>query len=315
MKRLHIAVGVVSDAAGRILISERKADCAYAGQWEFPGGKLEADESVEQALRRELFEELGLEIRSARPLIRLQYDYPDRQVLLDTWRVTDWSGTAVAREGQRFEWVEPRRLDHYPMLVANRPIVRAVHLPDRYLITPDPAEVRGDFQDFLERSLRTHASKLVRLRAWSLCDADYRALARSCLTLCRAHGAQLLLDRMPELVSALAADGWHASARQLDALTTRPLPDDLLFAVSCHTRSELRRAHGVRADFAVLGPVLETPSHAGQAALGWEGFRAAAEDAGFPVYALGGMTLDHLPQSWQAGAQGIAAIRGLWVSA
>ncbi|MGH8459081.1 MAG: NUDIX domain-containing protein, partial [Nevskiales bacterium] len=104
---LHIAVGVVSDAGGRVLISQRKPDCAYAGQWEFPGGKCEPAEGVEQALARELHEELGLTVHATRPLIRLRHAYPDRRVLLDTWRVTSWSGTATARENQIFEWVEP----------------------------------------------------------------------------------------------------------------------------------------------------------------------------------------------------------------
>ncbi|MGH8562081.1 MAG: 8-oxo-dGTP diphosphatase MutT, partial [Nevskiales bacterium] len=107
MKPLPIAVAVVSDADGRILISERKPDCAYAGQWEFPGGKCEPGETVEAALIRELHEELGIQVESARPLIRLSHRYPDRHVLLDTWRVTAWQGRPEAREGQRFEWVRP----------------------------------------------------------------------------------------------------------------------------------------------------------------------------------------------------------------
>ena len=84
---LHIAVGVIEDPAGRILISERRADCAYAGKWEFPGGKVEPGDTVEQALQRELHEELGIEVHAARPLIRFEHRYTDRHVLLDPWRV------------------------------------------------------------------------------------------------------------------------------------------------------------------------------------------------------------------------------------
>lgn len=311
MKRLHIAVGVVLDAQGRVLISERRPGCAYAGQWEFPGGKVEPNETVEQALKRELQEELGLRVQAARPLIRVRHDYSDRDVLLDTWMVTEWSGAATAHEGQRFEWVEPLLLDEYRMLEANRPIVRAAQLPDRYLITPDPSGVKGDFLQLLDSSVRTHAIRLVRLRAWSLSDVDYANLARRCLGLCHNHGARLLLDRAPRQVTDIGADGWHASASNLAMLAARPIRDGLLFAASCHQRAELEQARALGADFAVLGPVLETTSHPARAAMGWKTFGDSATDARLPVYALGGVSPADLARAWCAGAQGIAAIRGL----
>jgi 8-oxo-dGTP diphosphatase len=311
--RLHIAVGVVSDAAGRILISERKPDCAYAGQWEFPGGKCEPGEEVEQALTRELREELDIEVQSSRPLIRLSHRYSDRHVLLDTWRVTAWQGRPAAREGQRFDWVAPMSLDRYPMLAANRPIVRAVQLPASYLITPVPGPDSSAFLAALDRSLAAGV-RMVRLRAPQLSRDAYQSLARACLQSCRRAGTWLLLDRDAGMVEDLGADGLHLTVAALATATTRPLQAGQWLAASCHARPDLERAIALGIDFAVLGPVACTPSHPDHPGIGWEQFGRITGDLAVPVYGIGGLGLADLEAAWGHRAQGIAAIHGLWKS-
>lgn len=310
---LHIAVGVIVGADGRILISQRRADCAYAGQWEFPGGKLEAGEGVEAALRRELREELGIEVCAARPLIRIEHHYPDRHVLLNTWQVTQFEGSASGREGQRINWVTPAQLDSLPMLAANRPIVRAAQLPAHYLITPEPGDDWAAFLQPLNQAL-TAGIRLMRLRANQLDDAVYAQLARKVLQVCQPHGAGLLLDRDAAMVERLGAAGLHlrASALQRGQLD-RAFAG--LLAASCHTAEELQLAHTAGADFAVLGPVAATPSHPGAPVLGWNHFAELTATAKLPVYALGGLSVPATTTAWRHGAQGIAAIRAFWPSA
>ncbi|HET8700475.1 MAG TPA: NUDIX domain-containing protein, partial [Nitrococcus sp.] len=87
-KPVHVAVGVITDAAGRVLICRRDVQRHQGGLWEFPGGKVEPGEDVRTALGRELAEEVGICPEQARPLIRVPYRYPDQEVLLDVWRVT-----------------------------------------------------------------------------------------------------------------------------------------------------------------------------------------------------------------------------------
>src|SRR5579884_2935910 len=99
---IPVACGVLINDRGEVLIAERPPDKLAAGKWEFPGGKIEPGESVEAALARELREELGIEVREARRLLRLRQDYSDRKVWLDTWLVTGWSGALHPHEGQRF---------------------------------------------------------------------------------------------------------------------------------------------------------------------------------------------------------------------
>ena len=101
---VDVAVGVLLDAEGRFLLTSRPEGKVYAGYWEFPGGKLEAGETVEQALRRELHEEIGIVIGAAEPWRVELVDYPHALVRLNFCKVRDWSGQLEMREGQRFAW-------------------------------------------------------------------------------------------------------------------------------------------------------------------------------------------------------------------
>ena len=125
-KPLHVLVGLIGDAEGRWLVNRRRPGTDLAGFWEFPGGKLQVGETPLAALRRELYEELGIEVLAAEPWLELTHDYPDKKVLLDVWRVLDYRGEVDAREGQALDWVVPARLAALPLLPADLPIVAAL---------------------------------------------------------------------------------------------------------------------------------------------------------------------------------------------
>lgn len=125
MRRLHVAVGVIRNPRGEILISRRPPDVHQGGLWEFPGGKVEPGESVIQALERELLEELGIRIASCRALLEVAHDYLDKAVLLDVWLVESFRGEPAGREGQALAWCLPERLHRYRFPAANTAIVDA----------------------------------------------------------------------------------------------------------------------------------------------------------------------------------------------
>ena len=101
---VDVAVGVLIDAGGRFLLTSRPAGKVYAGYWEFPGGKVEAGETIEQALRRELHEELGITIGPAQPWHVELVDYPHALVRLHFCKVFEWSGAFEMREQQTMSW-------------------------------------------------------------------------------------------------------------------------------------------------------------------------------------------------------------------
>jgi 8-oxo-dGTP diphosphatase len=312
VREIHVAAGAISDARKGILLTRRADHLHQGGLWEFPGGKLEAGESPHQALSRELQEELGISPQLARPLIRLRHDYGDRVVVLHVFEVSRFHGTARPREDQAMAWVVRERLKEYPMPAADRPIVTALQLPDRYLITGADPKRPEEFLARLELALAGGIG-LVQLRAHGLAAGEYLALARESVRLCQQQGARILLNtKDPEVVEASGADGLHLTSSALAATHQRPLAPHHWLAASCHNPQELDKALAIGADFALLSPVAKTRSHPDASPLGWERFAEMVRDLPLPVFALGGMTADHLEIAQQQGGQGIAAISGLW---
>lgn len=307
-RAIAVAAGCIVNAAGEVLIAQRPEGKIAAGKWEFPGGKIEAGERAEQALVRELEEELGVHAQAFRPLIRITHDYSDRTVLLDTWLVTAFTGTPHGREQQAFAWVRPERLLEYPLLGADGPIVDALRLPQHYVFTPD-----GISEASLLAGLpHLPQGALLRLRQPCLSDAAYRVLAARIAPHCKALGLQLMLDRDPMMVAQLGAAGWHASVAALAQYKPQNLPEDFWFAASVHNDAELAMAQSLGADFLVAGSVQPTPSHPQGETLGWSGFFALADKANRPIYAIGGVGPQQLGQAFAHYAQGVAGISAYW---
>jgi 8-oxo-dGTP diphosphatase len=124
---VRVVAGVLRDASGRVLIAQRPPGKHMAGYWEFPGGKIAAGESGEQALARELTEELGVSLHRCHPLLQLRHDYNDRVIQLDVFVVDDYGGEPTGREAQALKWVAASELATQHLLPADRPIIEALN--------------------------------------------------------------------------------------------------------------------------------------------------------------------------------------------
>ncbi len=299
---LEVAAAVIQRADGAFLLAQRPAGKVYAGYWEFPGGKIEPGEAAERALARELREELGIEACTAYPWITREYTYTHAAVRLSFFRVTVWRGEPHPHEDQAIAWQRLGAPLAAPMLPANAPVLAALALPHEYAITD--AESRGT-REMLAciRARLAQGLKLMQVRDRGLTGRD--AFVRDVVRLAHRHGARVLVSGAPA-----GGDGVHYTAAQLMTLGSRPREG--LAAASCHTREELMHAAALELDFAVLGPVAPTPTHAGARLLGWEGFARIARGASIPVYAIGGLRRRDLEAAWRAGAHGIAMISGAW---
>ena len=142
---VHVVAGVLRDTEGRVLLAQRPPGKHLAGGWEFPGGKLEAGETRFEALIRELHEELGILGKAARPLMRVQHAYPERDILLDVWIVTRWHGAPSGLDGQALRWCPREELPAAGLLPADAPIVAALMLPERLRIADAGAYVIGEW--------------------------------------------------------------------------------------------------------------------------------------------------------------------------
>jgi 8-oxo-dGTP diphosphatase len=132
VKVVHVAVGVLINEAGQVLLSKRGDNQHQGGLWEFPGGKVETDESVFDALVREFLEEVVVRVLNAQPLLQISHDYGDKQVLLDVWlsrqpsEVSDarvFEGEALGKENQQIIWADISSLDNYNFPEANKAII------------------------------------------------------------------------------------------------------------------------------------------------------------------------------------------------
>lgn len=123
MAAVHVAVGVILNASQQVLIARRPIGSHQGGLWEFPGGKVEAGETLEQALFRELKEELAIDVSQCSPLVTIEHDYGDKLVLLDVCMVRAFTGEAVGMEGQVLRWIGLKQLCEYQFPAANKPIV------------------------------------------------------------------------------------------------------------------------------------------------------------------------------------------------
>lgn len=128
IKRIHVVAAVIVHPDRQSIFISRRADHLHqGGLWEFPGGKVEAGESVESALARELFEELDIRVETAQPFMEVSHNYPDKQVFLDIWQVDSFTGTARGKEGQQCRWVGLQELHNdqlFEFPAANQPILQ-----------------------------------------------------------------------------------------------------------------------------------------------------------------------------------------------
>jgi 8-oxo-dGTP diphosphatase len=314
---IEVAVGVLIGADGKVLLGQRPAGKPWAGWWELPGGKLEAGETVLQALRRELHEELGIEVQRATPWVAYVHRYPTTTVRLWFCRVTSWQGEPDSREQQQLQWLDVQSaLAHPDLLPATYPPLRWLGIPVKYLISSagSPAGLTG-FIERLDQAL-AQGIELVQWRepAWQA-QGSPEQLAQAFDAVrkrCHASGAKLMINSVHDQALWSLADGVHLRSADAARFSQRPASlKGQWLAVSAHDQQQLQQAQRLEADFAVLGPVLPTESHPGQAGLGWDAFEQLTKQAGLPVFAIGGQRAQMLDLAQSRGAHGIAGIREL----
>lgn len=219
-KLTRVAVGVLIQRDGRVLLADRPAGKPYAGYWEFPGGKIELGEDVAAALQRELHEELGIEIGRSAPWVTFEFDYPHAHVELQFRLVHEWRGDPHSREGQQMGFFDPAGPLPQPLLPAAVPALRWLQLPPTIVVTaPRTASaLTGGLPDST-RSARCAQVPVI------VVEADWRA-AGSQVDLHRILSAPAMQGRRL-LVSGPGAQevrdgaGWVLEAAELAACRRR----------------------------------------------------------------------------------------------
>ena len=295
---VEVAVGVVFRADGAVLLGQRVPGKPYAGWWEFPGGKLEAGETVAEALARELHEELGLEVRSSSPWIVREFVYPHARVRLHFRRVFDFSGEPRSREGQAFAWLRPDSIDVAPLLPATVPVIAWLGLPQTLCRSAAAALGEERFAAALSRRLRERRVGALLLDEPGLPPPAFERLFHRVLPMCRAHGVRVLVGPAHPASFGRAADGALLSAAALEGASGRPA--GRLVGAVAGDRDKLERAAALGLDFALLDAGAAQPPE------------RALEDAPLPIYIEGASSGDCPERARAAGAQGVAVGASFW---
>ena len=308
---VEVAAAVLLRSDGReFLLAQRPAGKVYAGYWEFPGGKVEPGESVRDALVRELHEELGITVTACAPWLTRTFTYPHATVRLNFWRVTAWDGEigiSAPLEHDAVDWLEcGKSATVAPILPANDPILKALALPATMAITSAESEGTERQLERLEEAL-AGGLRLVQVRDKGWPAARRLWFAETVVRLAHDRGALVVINDDAEIARRTGADGLHLSSASLAACAARP--DFAWVGASCHTAEEIAHAGQLGLDYALLGPVLPTPTHPENPGLGWDGFARLAAGNTLPVFALGGMRPELLATAQAHGAHGIALMR------
>lgn len=321
---IRVAVGVILRADGAVLLGSRPNDKPWPHWWELPGGKIEPNEGVTDALIRELQEEIDITPTHISPWVRYIHHYPRSTVELHFCQVSAWEGEPTPQENQRLAWYHPQQptpLAIGPILPATFPVLKWLSLPRQYLLSQIGSTLGlAAWLQRLEQALK-QGLRLVQFRepAWEQEQPNSSTLfdaLQQTVALCKRYQARCLVNSVHNLDWVQHCDGLHVRSSDattlLQASIRTQLSSTQLLAMSAHTRTDLQLAQQLNTDFVVLGHVLDTPSHPHQPALGWAQFSALAAEASCPVYAIGGQNPTTLTTAQAHGAHGIAGIRQLF---
>ncbi|HSI44392.1 MAG TPA: Nudix family hydrolase [Methylotenera sp.] len=321
----HAAVGVIQHENGLVLLAERPAGKAWSGYWEFPGGKIEENESPKAALKRELQEELGITATLIYPWLTRTFDYeakydksgklnsPAKTVKLHFFIVAKWDGEPFGMEKQTISWQNPEKISVAPVLPANTPIFNALSLSHVYGITNLRELGEELFFERLKLAL-INGLMMIQIREKELTEDELLLFVERVAEIAEPYEAKIFLNsahhNSRQIIKESKLAGLHLTSR--DLMACKKKPDEIRCGASCHNVEEFTQAEALGLDYVLLSPVQNTKSHPATAAMGWSEFAKMVKDCSIPVYALGGLQIDDLHEARLHGAHGIAMLRGIW---
>ena len=300
-KITEVVAGILINSKNEVLISQRLISQPWPGYWEFPGGKVEPNESLDQCLSRELFEEISIKPISYTEWITREFFQDKRVIRITFFKITRWTGEIQKKEVNDYKWINVENINSWPkkILPKNIYILKALSLPPYYLIT-----------NFLEdeKSIKKAINSKdiwIQFRE-PLLPIDklnyfYEFLMKKCAS------KILINSRHKNLINN---NGIHYTSTDLNKV--KKLDKNIINGASVHSLDELKLANKLGFDFVVLSQIKKTLSHPGRDGMGWNKFKEIVNHSDIPVYALGGLSLSDLADAQKNGAVGISSQREGW---
>jgi len=279
---IEIVAGVIRSGEGKILICLRPAHLDQGNLWELPGGKRKNGESRFRALRREVNEELGIDVISALPLLRFVHRYPTKTIDFDVWEVSKWRGSARGCEGQKIAWVNSSELDHYVFPAANRTVLTALGLPRFACAIADVNVSLGQYIGSLEKWIDAGTCCVLLNSQVVIRGYNERALTEIGHLIDR-YGAKLIFEfSIKQATRRTNAD----NAKLFDSVRGK-IDCDTLIGFSCSTYTELGRAEQAGAELLLIGPLRSVEVETVNDAIGWSEIQDLLKNTATPAFAFG----------------------------
>ena len=306
---VNVSVAVLIDADNKVLFGQRPTIKSWGGWWEFPGGKIEKSETSIEALYREIYEEIGVNITQFSRWVTRNYSYEGNDFTLHFFKVSKWEGNITSKENQRLVWTSLKKPEISPILPANQFVQKAFDLPKSYAITNLSETTREVFFNQLKDKI-SNGLRMIQVREKNISYNELKIFSKEVIKICKPNNVKVIINSNEKLAHEIKADGVHLTSK--DLLNAKVKPKNLIVAASCHSQEEIDIAEKIDVDFLVLSAVKKTLSHPNMSPIGWKKFKKMANKSSTPIYALGGLGDFDYQSAIENGGIGIASQRLIW---
>lgn len=306
---IDVSVAILINSKNQVLLAKRPPLKSWEGWWEFPGGKMEKDETSIDALHREIYEEIGVRVTKFEKWVTRKYSYENNDITLNFFKVNEWEGEVTPKERQELVWTYIRNSNISPILPANSFVEKALDLPKYYAITNLSETSKEVFFNQLQKKIHDGLS-LIQVREKNITPNELKIFSKEIINICKPRHVKVIVNYDLNLAREIKADGVHL--RSSDLLRIKKIPKNLIVSASCHTQEDIKIAEKLKINFLVLSAVKKTLSHPATKPIGWNKFKELVNKVNIPIYALGGLGANDYEIAIENGAIGVASQRLIW---
>lgn len=295
---VHVAIGLILHQS-RVLVGWRHADQHQGNRDEFPGGKVEAGESAHAACRREVYEEVGIDIADWHVFDRIEHQYPDLDLCLEIFYTT-LNAEECVQINPGWTWKTRTELTQLRFPKANQAILQRLYWPQYMKISTQLDELNHLAED---------CALYWRIDPAQMCSEDLARLNAASPEQGQALIVNIELWQQLNATQRDLVGSIHLKQHQLMQFNRAELPQGKRCIAACHDLSAVLHAQAIGVEALIISPVLPTATHSEQQGIGWDGFAQLAQHSQVPVYALGGLGPEDLSCVQQHAGYGVAGIR------